>query len=1152
MSRADDDNPLLRRARWESLEERLVLSAQPAADFFIGEQLELHDESLEYDPALEMHLADAHETTGVNFVYNAYGFDGSGQTVVVIDSGIAYDHLALGGGYGSGFRVVGGWDFAENDANPYDDGPSGFHGTHVAGIIASNDPNNRGVAPDVDLVALRVFNDTGGGYFSYVESALRWVIQNQASFAKPITTINLSLGTDYNTSTPPNWALLEDELAQLKASGIFIAVSAGNGFSKYQTPGLSNPASSPYVVPVSSVTNAGIFSTFSQRDPRVLAAPGQFITSTIPSHVFGKSNDFASASGTSMAAPYVAGASVLVREAFQFVGRTNITQDMIYDHLRATADPFYDSVTKATYYKINVQRALEAIMPADEYGSTAATAFQLGSLKNQTLQGTIGRIDDVDYFSFTAVASGQATFTIAGTHDLNARWTIAGGATGIAGNLTMNVVAGQTYKIGLSTAKGVGHYTITIDAPASATVVDWGAIAGQAQFNDISAAGETWYRVAAGRTGQLTAEAFFNSAAGNASIGLYNANMQLIASGSAATGGMRADVTATAGQTFYLRVTGTNPDVDFRFTNLVAVAGGAVDVFGGAGADSFSFTAGAVHKITVAGVSYEFAAAAANTFRIHAGAGVDQVTLTDGAGNSTADVAVGLTKVSGADYTVTVYDAEQGTLAAGAGPDSIWLRGTTGADEVLALWNNVTLTGSGYRFEARGYDRVDVESGGGNDYARFYGSSGVDNFVSRDRSNRMYGAGYLNAVWNFQRVDAYAEVNDIAQIWDTSGDDTFTWRPDYTVATGSGLMVVARGFGTVYGHAENGGYDQFHFHDSAGDDTFVGKDNNGTMNAGGYTAHARGFEKLTVWSLYGGNDRAWLYGSSGDDTLITRPDYAQLTTPTIVMRVNGFGRVDSYGGGGMDRAYMYDSAGTDSLTIRPTYTIMTGSGYMHLLREFERVEGWSSGGNDVVSFHDSPGTDDFTTRSEYSMLVAADGFVGISRGFARVYAWSYAGGLDRAHFHDTPSDDHYVGTANSGVMTGGGMYRYAGGFSKVYVWSYRGGSDTASLEGTAGADTFRSSAGEARLTGTGYEHSVNGMKRVSVAGGGGFDEAFFEAVGSSDVVFGRAGLFSLSRPSRRDELNGFEQIVAQAAAGQTAADDVQAADYVFQKLGTWQ
>ncbi|MCA9265855.1 MAG: S8 family serine peptidase, partial [Planctomycetales bacterium] len=107
------------------------------------------------------------------------GLTGAGQTVAVIDSGIAYDHYALGGGWGTSYRVVGGWDFAENDADPYDDGPLGYHGTHIAGVIGSTDTQHPGVAPDVDLVALRVFDDYGHGEFAAIESALDWVHDHQ-------------------------------------------------------------------------------------------------------------------------------------------------------------------------------------------------------------------------------------------------------------------------------------------------------------------------------------------------------------------------------------------------------------------------------------------------------------------------------------------------------------------------------------------------------------------------------------------------------------------------------------------------------------------------------------------------------------------------------------------------------------------------------------------------------------------------------------------------------------------------------------------------------------------------------------------------------------------------------------------------------------
>jgi subtilisin family serine protease len=96
------------------------------------------------------------------------------------------------------------------------------------------------------------------------------------------------------------------------------------------------------VTPVASVDASGNLSRFSQRDNRVLAAPGERIMSTLPDHFYGgdgNKNDWGATSGTSMAAPYVAGASVLVREAMQNLGFTQITQSTIYDLFRRRPTP---------------------------------------------------------------------------------------------------------------------------------------------------------------------------------------------------------------------------------------------------------------------------------------------------------------------------------------------------------------------------------------------------------------------------------------------------------------------------------------------------------------------------------------------------------------------------------------------------------------------------------------------------------------------------------------------------------------------------------------------------------------------------------------------------------------------------------------------
>ena len=283
------DPSAIRLARFEPFESRVMLSADLAGDFVADFVVDYAIDDYSHgqlDQTLETALADAHYLTGLTAARNDYGLDGSGQTVVVIDTGVAYDHLALGGGLGADYRVVGGFDFtAERDADPYDDGPMGSHGTHVAGIIASSDSTNTGVAPGVDVVALRVFDDRGQGRFDWVEEALAWVHDNIDSFANPITTINLSLGVVYNSDGVPSWATLEDELSQLEDDGIFISVAAGNKFTSYNQAGLSYPAVSEHVVPVASLDADGSLSFYSQRSGRVIAAPGRSITSTVPDYV---------------------------------------------------------------------------------------------------------------------------------------------------------------------------------------------------------------------------------------------------------------------------------------------------------------------------------------------------------------------------------------------------------------------------------------------------------------------------------------------------------------------------------------------------------------------------------------------------------------------------------------------------------------------------------------------------------------------------------------------------------------------------------------------------------------------------------------------------------------------------------------------------
>jgi subtilisin family serine protease len=108
----------------------LVQHADAPPDFWYDRSLERDLDQLPGD--IDQTLSSAHGVSSLSQARQNYGFTGAGQTVAVIDSGIAYNHYALGGGVGANYRVVGGWDFTEeNDADPYDDGPAGYHGLQL-------------------------------------------------------------------------------------------------------------------------------------------------------------------------------------------------------------------------------------------------------------------------------------------------------------------------------------------------------------------------------------------------------------------------------------------------------------------------------------------------------------------------------------------------------------------------------------------------------------------------------------------------------------------------------------------------------------------------------------------------------------------------------------------------------------------------------------------------------------------------------------------------------------------------------------------------------------------------------------------------------------------------------------------------------------
>ena len=192
--------------------------------------------------AIETGAATAYDPIiGASQVRSTYGVQGTGMAVAVIDTGVDYNNPALGGGFGPNNKVIAGFDFADNTANPM--ATSSQHGTSVAGLIGSDDPNDLGVAPGVNIVALRVTDSSNTASLASVANALQWVINNHAEYN--ITSVNMSLSDGGNYAQ--NWFAndggdgqrVTQLIGQLSAMNIPVIAATGNSFTGQQGEGFA-------------------------------------------------------------------------------------------------------------------------------------------------------------------------------------------------------------------------------------------------------------------------------------------------------------------------------------------------------------------------------------------------------------------------------------------------------------------------------------------------------------------------------------------------------------------------------------------------------------------------------------------------------------------------------------------------------------------------------------------------------------------------------------------------------------------------------------------------------------------------------------------------------------------------------------------------
>ena len=361
----------------EQLEELLLLSTTPAATqedwrqetYSIGSL----DQQVYATGGQANNLSDsALPLIGGVQEQQQYGYTGAGYSVAILDTGIDYNNPAFAGHY------LTGWNFVGNNANPMDDNG---HGTHVAGMIASNDPNHPGVAPGVGIIALKVLDSSGTGTFGNIDLALQWVAAHQQQYH--IAAVNMSLGAGNFTTEP--WNTLDSDLQTLRDDGVFVAASAGNSYYSYGSQqGLAFPAINDLVVSVGAVWNgsygsvtwasgatdyttaADQITSFTQRGRQLsILAPGAFITSTY------LNNTWATMAGTSMAAPVVTGAAVDIMQALEATGHASeATPQGILSIMQSTGVSIVDAGhgqdnvnhTGLTFQRLDLLAAVQSIV----------------------------------------------------------------------------------------------------------------------------------------------------------------------------------------------------------------------------------------------------------------------------------------------------------------------------------------------------------------------------------------------------------------------------------------------------------------------------------------------------------------------------------------------------------------------------------------------------------------------------------------------------------------------------------------------------------------------------------------------------------------------------------------------------------------------
>ena len=265
---------------------------------------------------------------------------GEGIKIAVIDTGVDYTRPDLGGCLGPDCKVIGGYDFVNNDDDPIDDMG---HGTHCAAIAAGNGVL-KGVAPNANILAYKVLNAGGGGYFDDVISGIEQAVIDNVDI------VNLSLGS--SEGNPDDVVSGVVDLAV--DLGVTVVVAAGNSGPQENT--IGSPGTARKAITVGATDKQDNLAVFSSQGPVLwnnnrnilvkpdIVAPGVDICAAqfddwLNDYSCLDDGEHIAIDGTSMATPHVAGAVALLKQKYP-----TSTPEEIKQLLKNGADDIWNDV----------------------------------------------------------------------------------------------------------------------------------------------------------------------------------------------------------------------------------------------------------------------------------------------------------------------------------------------------------------------------------------------------------------------------------------------------------------------------------------------------------------------------------------------------------------------------------------------------------------------------------------------------------------------------------------------------------------------------------------------------------------------------------------------------------------------------------------